>query len=150
MTCLKKNLLLLLIAVAISACASAPAPDLVNPLAPQSAIDKTLESQLDAMGYASKSPAKRVGYTRISGWNYVDRQHVTVTFGANKHYLIKFRSPCNDAQHAHSLRFETIMSSITRGDRAYFGGNRRTMQACWIDELYELEKKPREEKSETE
>ena len=139
-----------MLAIALGACASGPAPVLVNPLAPESDLEKALDKRLNDMGYISRTPTKRIGYTRFSGWAYVDRQYITVTFGANKHFLIKFKAPCYDAEHAQTLRFETIMSSITPNDRAYLGRNARTMQPCWIDTLYELEKKPREKKAEHE
>ena len=150
MNTLLKTPLLYSAAIILSACASGPEPVLVNPLALQTDAEAALDLRLEGMGYISKTSVKRIGYTRFSNWNYVDRQYITVTFGANKHFLIKFKSPCYDAQHAQTLRLDTVMSSITPNDRAYLGRDYRTMQPCWIDSLYSLEKKPREKKAETE
>ena len=145
---LAKVLLFGLTVLAMTACATAPAPVLVNPLAPQTDRQNAVDAKLDSLGYAAKTPTKRIGYTRFSGWNYIDDQHITVTFGANKHFLIRFKSRCYDAQYAQTLRFDTVVSSITPNDRAYLGRSSSSMQPCWIDSLFELEKKPREEKAE--
>ena len=143
-----KTLSLLLVVFVLTACAGAPPPVLVNPLAPQTDREKAVDVRLEQLGYINKKPAKRIGYTRFSGWNYIDDQHITVTFGANKNFLIQFKAQCYDAQHAQTLRFDTVMSSITPGDRAYLGRSVRSMQPCWIDNIYTLEKKPREDKEE--
>ena len=103
---------------------------------------------MDSKGYAGKTPAKRIRNSRFSGWSYIDRQHIVVTFGVNKNYLIGFKSPCRDAQSAHTMHFDTTMSSIIPGDRVMMGGSSRIMQPCWIDSIYELEKKPREKEPE--
>jgi hypothetical protein len=149
MTWLTKTSLLLVVTVAISACASAQKPELVNPLAPQADMENALDAKLNTLGYASKSPTNRIWNNRFSGWSYVDEQHIIVTFGANKNFLIRFKSRCFDAQQAQTMHFDTVMSSITLGDRVYLeslGRSLRPEQACWIDGLYELERKPREEK----
>ena len=145
-----KTLSLLLVVFVLTACAGGggPPPVLVNPLAPQTDREKAVDVRLEQLGYINKKPAKRIGYTRFSGWNYIDDQHITVTFGANKNFLIQFKAQCYDAQHAQTLRFDTVMSSITPGDRAYLGRSVRSMQPCWIDNIYTLEKKPREDKEE--
>ena len=142
-----KKLILVLSVLALVACAGAPGPTLINPLATQTEREKALDMKLEKMGYINKKPTERIGYTRFSGWNYLDDQHIMVTFGANKHFVIKFKSQCYDAQYAQTLRFDTVMSSITPNDRAYLGRNVRSMQPCWIDEIYTIEKKPREKEA---
>ena len=141
---LGKKLLMGLTVLVLTACAGGPAPVLVNPLAPQTDRQNAVDAKLDSLGFLGKTPVKRIGYTRFSGCNYIDDQHITVTFGANKHFLIRFKSQCYDAQYAQTLRFDTILSSIKPNDRAYLGRSPRTMLPCWIDSLFELEKKPKE------
>jgi hypothetical protein len=149
MNLMTKKLLfpLLMASYFLIGCASEPATDPLddNPLAAEAGLQGDLTARLNELGYVGKTSIKRIGYTRFSGWAYVDDTHITVTFGASRNYLIEFRSPCRDAQFAQSLRFDTHMSSITPGDRAFMGRDPRTMIPCWIDSLYELEKKPKEE-----
>ena len=138
-----KSAFLCLVVLAIFACASAPAPILVNPLVPQTDQENAVDVLLDHKGYAGKTPTRRIRNSRFSGWSYVDRQHIIATFGVNTNYLIKFKSPCHDAQSAQTLRFDTVMSTIIPGDQVFVGPGTRIERPCWIDSIYELEKKPR-------
>ena len=135
-----------LVALGLSACASSATPTLVNPLVPQTDRDKAVDALLDSKGYAGKTPVKRIHNSRFNGWSYIDPQHIIVTFGVNKNFLIKFKSRCRHAESAHSMHFDTVMSNIIPGDRVFLGQNIRIMQPCWIDSIYALEKKPRGEK----
>ena len=141
-----KSALLGLVVLAISACASTPAPILVNPLVPQTDQEKAVDVLLDNKGYAGKTPTRRIRNSRFSGWSYIDRQHIIVSFGVNKDYLLKFKSTCRDSRSAQTMHFDTVMGSIIPGDRVMMGRDPRFVEPCWIDSIYELEKKPREKK----
>ena len=141
-----KKSLLILVVLAITACAGAPGPPLVNPLVPQTDQENALDAILDSKGYAGKTSTRRIGNTRFRNWTYIDPLHITVTFGVNKNYLIKFKSSCHNADVAQTMKFDTVMSSIIPGDRVMMGRDTRIVQPCWIDKLYTLEKKPREKK----
>ena len=132
--------------VLLAACAGAPAVvGSRSTGAPGGEV--ALAKRLDEMGYSDKKEIKRLSNHRFNGWNYVDKYHVVINFSPTKHYLIQFRTACHDLRHATSIGFKTTMSSVSRGDRLVVRAMHDRLQDCWVATIYELTRKPREEKS---
>lgn len=144
------NIRTLMPVVAVSmllvACAGAPAV-VGSRSAGAPGGEETLAKRLDEMGYSDKKEIRRLSNFRLNGWNYVDNYHVVINFSPRKHYLIQFRTACYDLRSASSIGFKTTMSSVSRGDRLIVRDMGDWHQDCWVEAIYELTRKPREEKS---
>ena len=146
MNLIRRNLLLLLClaSLVISGCATSSAPsDDTTPAVPAD-LEQNLAARLDEMGYSGKTPIDRINDARFSNWALVDEWHITATFGASKDYLIRFRSICQNIEFARTVSFDARFASVSRGDRVLL--HPRGMAPCFVGSVYELEKKPKQDK----
>ena len=107
-----------------------------------------LAKRLDELGYSDKSEIRRLSNFRLSGWSYVDNYHVLINSGPSRNYLIRLRRQCHDLRQATSIGFETTLGSISRGDTLVILDFGDRLQDCWVDSVFELTKKPKEQEPE--
>ena len=131
----------------VVACGGAPA--VVGSRSAGSMVgEANLEKRLDELGYSDWKEVKRLSNFRLNGWSSVDDYHVIINSGPSRNYLVEFRSACYGLDHANSIGFKTAMSSVSKGDRIIVQDSGEWHGDCWISAIYELVKKPKEEKTE--
>jgi hypothetical protein len=107
-----------------------------------------LANRLDELGYSDKTEIRRLSNFRLNGWSYVDSYHVLINSGPSRNYLIRLRRQCHDLRQATSIGFETTLGSISRGDTLVIQDFGDRLQDCWVDSVFELTKKPKEQEPE--
>ena len=110
--------------------------------------EAVLANRLDELGYSNKTEIKRLSNFRLNGWSYVDPYHVIINAGPSRNYLVRFRTRCHDLRQAHSVGFTSTVGSVSRGDKMIVRDLGERLQDCWVDSIFELTKKPREEQQE--
>ena len=129
------------------ACSGAPA--VVGSRSPGApAGEAALAKRLDELGYSDKAEIKRLSQFRLNGWSYVDNYHVVINSSPSKHYLVRFRTRCHDLRQATGIAFKTTVGSVSRGDKMILQDLGERFQDCWVDSIFELTRKPREDKPE--
>jgi len=138
-------LLLVVISLLLLGCGGAPAV-VGDRSAGAPGGEAVLADRLDELGYSSKTEIKRLSNFRLNGWSYVDAYHVIINAGPSRNYLVRFRVRCYDLRQAQSVGFSTTVGSISRGDKMIVRDFGERLQDCWVDSIFELTRKTREEK----
>lgn len=101
---------------------------------------ETTEEHLARLGYRQGEALESIRRYDISGWGYIDRQHITLNGGPRRTYLISFRRPCNNLAFDNTLAYSTTAGSLTRLDRITSVSTGGFSEHCLIDRIYRLEK----------
>ncbi len=119
----------LALATMLAACGSAQTKEL------------TLEQKLSEKKLALGPEIDRVRDYRLTGWNYLDREHVIIHTGPSSSVLITLKMPCNNLSTAEDIGFTNTVGSLTKFDRLVVRDRTSNMtERCVIDSLNELEK----------
>ena len=130
----------------LAACASATAPN----------TSQTAELEETKPDPRRGEEVKRLCFTgSINGFGETTKTSVVVTKGT-KQYLVTTRNRCSDLNHAQSLKLNSFDSCLDRGDRligldSAFGFKNTTTRPfpCYVDKIYEWDRKAKEADPET-
>lgn len=101
---------------------------------------ETTAEHLARLGYEQGEALESIRRYDISGWGYIDRQHITLDGGPGRRYLISFRSPCNNLAFGNTLAYSTTVGALTRLDKIISIDTGGLPEHCPIDRIYKLEK----------
>jgi hypothetical protein len=94
-------------------------------------------------------PVDRILQHLISGWHRIDNQHMILTVGVSKKYLVRLNRYCRGLDNSESVQFTSVGSDLTDHDQIkvrYSMG----VDNCPIDEIRKLEKIEKEESGKAE
>lgn len=92
-------------------------------------------------------PVDRIMQHLISGWQRIDNQHLILTVGVSKQYLVRLYRYCRGMEHSESVQFTSVGSDLTDQDQIKVR-NSLGVDTCQIDEIRKLERVEDAEKTE--
>jgi hypothetical protein len=102
---------------------------------------RTLDETLKAQGYRIAEPVDRVYNYTINGWNYVDRDHLILLDGVNRHYLVTFRNQCHGLPGSALVAYTTTASQLTAFDKFLVKDPAsKIIDRCYIESLHRLDR----------
>jgi hypothetical protein len=99
----------------------------------------SLEERLAKRDYALGETVERIPDYRVDGWNYVDREHVIISGGVSRRYLLTLMTPCTDLSNAESIGFTSTGTSLTKFDTLVVG-SAIGPQRCAIKSIHALDR----------
>lgn len=100
----------------------------------------TVYQQLDERDLRIAEPVERIYNYRISGWNYLDPEHLILLDGVNRKYLVTLNRPCYGLQTNEVIAHTTTVSTLTRFDKFLVRDVGNIVDQCYIESLHRLEK----------
>jgi hypothetical protein len=100
----------------------------------------TLYQMLDERELRLAEPVDRIYDYRISGWNYLDREHLILLDGASRKYLVTLKNPCHGLQSSEVIAHTSTVSTLTTFDKFLVRDVGGIVDQCYIQSLHRLEK----------
>lgn len=100
----------------------------------------TVYQQLDERDLRIAEPVERIYNYRISGWNYLDPEHLILLDGVNRKYLVTLVRPCYGLQTNEVIAHTTTVSTLTTFDKFLVRDVGNIVDQCYIESLHRLEK----------
>lgn len=100
----------------------------------------TVYQQLDERDLRIAEPVERIYNYRISGWNYLDPEHLILLDGVNRKYLVTLNRPCYGLQTNEVIAHTTTVSTLTKFDKFLVRDVGNIVDQCYIESLHRLEK----------
>ena len=100
----------------------------------------TVYQQLDKRDLRIAEPVERIYNYRISGWNYLDPEHLILLDGVNRKYLVTLNRPCYGLQSNEVIAHTTTVSTLTTFDKFLVRDVGNIVDQCYIESLHRLEK----------
>lgn len=104
-----------------------------------------IEAELAERGLRLGEHAGRLRHISISGWDRLDDQHLLLTVGVAKKYLMRLGRPCESLSDGATLQFSTTGSDVTEQDQIRVSVDGFDRGICQIGEIRKLEKVEGEE-----
>jgi hypothetical protein len=100
----------------------------------------TVYQKLDERDLRIAEPVDRIQNYRISGWNYLDREHLILLDGVNRKYLVTLDRPCYGLQTNEVIAHTSTTSVLTTFDKFLVRDVGNVVEQCYIESLHRLEK----------
>jgi len=100
----------------------------------------TVYQELDKRDLRIAEPVDRIQNYRISGWNYLDREHLILLDGVNRKYLVTLDRPCYGLQTNEVIAHTSTTSVLTTFDKFLVRDVGNVVEQCYIESLHRLEK----------
>ena len=99
----------------------------------------TVYQELDKRDLRIAEPVDRIQNYRISGWNYLDREHLILLDGVNRKYLVTLDRPCYGLQTNEVIAHTSTTSVLTTFDKFLVRDVGNVVEQCHIESLHRLE-----------
>jgi hypothetical protein len=100
----------------------------------------TVYQKLDQRDLRIVEQVDRIHDYRISGWNYLDPQHLILQGGVNQRYLVTLVRRCYGLQSNYAIGFTSTVSTLTTFDKILVRDVGNIVDECHIASLHRLEK----------
>lgn len=99
----------------------------------------TVEELLAERDLRIAESVDRIFDYRISGWNYLDRQHLILLDGVNRKYLVTLVRQCDGLQSNEVIAHTSTINTLTTFDRFLVRDFGHIVDHCYIESLHRLE-----------
>ena len=123
---INKSVLAIAVTVSMAACASTGQQD-------------TIAQKLQQRGYVQGEQIEDIQNYRLSGWHYVDDEHLIVETEPSRDYLITLRFPCHELMGVEDIGFSNTVGRLTKFDSVVVKSHTGMQRECAIESLYKLE-----------
>lgn len=98
-----------------------------------------IKAKLEERGLRIGEPVDELLQHNINGWNRLDNQHLILTVGVSKKYLVRLIRYCRGLEHNENVQFSTVGSHLTDQDQIRVRGS-LGVDRCQITDIHKLEK----------
>lgn len=103
----------------------------------------TLEERLQQKDYLLGAPVREVQDYRLTGWNYVDDEHLIIHSGPSEYYLLSLSMKCRNLRSAEDVALSTTAGKLTHLDKVIVrSGPSGYTERCPIKAINVLERMP--------
>jgi len=99
----------------------------------------TLDDRLAELGYRQGAPLDTILGFDLSGWHYLDTQHLALGTGLGRAYLVDFAVPCRNLAAGNRLGYRSRAAGLRPGDFLVSTDARGGRLECPIGGLYRLD-----------
>lgn len=104
------------------------------------AYPEEIKAELAERGLRLGERVGRIRQISISSWDRLDNQHLLLTVGVSKKYLMRLTHRCEGLSDGATLQFSTVGSDVTEQDQIRVTNDGMNRGVCQIDEIRKLEK----------
>lgn len=99
----------------------------------------SLSEQLLKLGFRQGGAVATVPGFSLSGWNYINEEHIVVDNGPGSDYLLTFSFPCRDLAWMDRIGYTTTAGTFGRMDKIV-GRHMGMPVNCPVAEIHKLER----------